>query len=138
MSLLKSFVLKHWWIALAAVVLGMAVSFAVKNTQVINQKIIDANRKIAEVTAELHEANAVIRQMHDEHEVALEVANQALRERVEIYEEARERICMAEKAIGSNTNFCDQLIPDDISMLWTTPAAGNNNPDADSPVPATN
>lgn len=138
LSLIKELVTKYWWIALGAFVFFMAVSFAIRKTRAIDTEISDAYRKIDKVTAQLKEANDVIKQMHDEHEIALEVANQALRERLAIYEEARERICRAEEAIGSNTNFCDQLIPDDISLLWDTPTAGSSNTDSDSHVPAAN
>lgn len=126
-SLIKTILGRYWWIGLAIIVFYLAVNFAIKKTREIDAEINAADRKIEAVTAQLKEANDVIRQMHNEHEIALEVANQALRERVEIYEKARERICRAEEVMGNNTNFCEQLIPDDLSRLWEAPAAGNND-----------
>lgn len=133
MSLIKSFFTKYWVWGLAILLASMITAFSVWKTNLIDKSVADTQRQIDEANAKLKTAYEIIDKMHDEHDAALEAANAALKERMEIYEEARERICSAEAAIGSNTNFCDQLLPDDIVRLWKEQDAARMS---NSPVPA--
>lgn len=131
LSLLKRIPNAVWLLALAIGLLLVCVKYANWKTDRIDAELDRAKREIAEANMKLETAGEIIQQMHDEHEIALESANNALRERIEIYEAARERICKAEKAIGGNTDFCNQLLPDDLRMLWQGSEAGiNTAPDS--------
>lgn len=99
------------------VILG-STAISIWKTNSVERKLVSAEKKIARANERLKTANAIIKQMRSEHASAIQLANTALKERMEIYENARERICEAEKRIGGNTDFCNQLMPDDIVRLW--------------------
>lgn len=100
-----------------AIILG-STALSIWKTNSVERKLVNAEKKIARANERLKTANAIIKEMRSEHTAAIQLANTALKERMEIYENARERICEAEKRIGSNTDFCNQLMPDDIVQLW--------------------
>lgn len=107
------------WLGLGgALLLILCIAFSNWQAGRINTQIIDAQNKIDQAEAKLNTAYEIIDKMHTEHDAALEAANQALKDRVDIYEAARDRICEAEKRINGNSKFCDQLVPDDIVRLW--------------------
>lgn len=107
------------WLGLgAALLVLLCLAFSNWQAKQVSTQISDAKNKIEKAEAKLNTAYEIIDKMHTEHDAALEAANQALRERVEIYEAARDRICEAEKRISGNTDFCSQLVPDDIVRLW--------------------
>lgn len=116
--LIKYLFNKYWVWGLGILLFGLIVVFSIWKTNLINASIADTQRQINEANARLATAYEIIDKMHDEHDAALEAANIALKERMEIYEAARDRICEAEKRIGGNTDFCSQLVPDDIVRLW--------------------
>lgn len=118
LALLKNLPKTVWLVVGAIALFILCISFANWKTDLVSSEIAKAKNEIAETKAKLNTAYEIIDKMHDEHEAALETANAALKERLEIYETARERICEAEKKIGGNTDFCNQLVPDDIIMLW--------------------
>lgn len=117
-NLIKYLFKKYWVWSLGILLFGLIVVFSIWKTNLINASIADTQRQINEANARLATAYEIIDKMHDEHDAALEAANIALKERMEIYEAARDRICEAEKRIGGNTDFCSQLVPDDIVRLW--------------------
>lgn len=107
------------WLGLGAILLFiLCIAFSNWQAKQVSTQISDAKNKIEKAEAKLNTAYEIIDKMHTEHDAALEAANQALRERVEIYEAARDRICEAEKRINGNSKFCNQLVPDDIVRLW--------------------
>lgn len=66
-------------------------------------------------------ADGIIAMMKLEHEAARIAANDAKLGRQEVYEQAREKLCRAETALGNNSVFCDMPIPDDLRVLWDKP-----------------
>lgn len=124
-SLLKKVSGKVWIGLLAGGLFVICLWFANWKADMVESEIAEANRKVEEANAKLVATGAIIQKMHDEHEAALESANAALRERIKIYETARERICEAEKRIGGHSDFCNQFVPDDITgLLYDENAAG--------------
>lgn len=75
------------------------------------------NSRVDYLQGKLIEADATIDTMKKEHNKAIIAVNEAFKERKEIYEQAKERLCEAERRIGQNSAFCEQSIPDDL-MLW--------------------
>lgn len=108
-----------YWLGLSIVLLVcLAFGLSIWKASSIDARMDEAQRQIDEANTRLKTAYDIIDKMHTEHDTALEAANTALKERMEIYEAARDRICEAEKRIHGNSNFCDQLVPDDIVRLW--------------------
>lgn len=128
--------LKKFGIAIIGILIILGSTMvSIWKTNAVEAKLVNAEKKIARANERLKTANAIIKQMHDEHDAAIQLANTALKERMEIYQNARERICEAEKRIGSNTDFCNQLMPDDIVRLWQEQDRARNSVSKNS-VPA--
>lgn len=133
-SFIKALVLKYWAWGLAVLLAITVIAYSNWQTRLIDKSMADTQQKIEQANTRLAEAYKIIDKMHDEHDAALEAANAALKERMEIYEAARDRICEAEKRINGNSAFCDQLVPDDIVRLWKEQDAARMS---GNPVPAT-
>lgn len=117
-TLLMTLLKKYWIYGIAILLACLITAFSIWKTNLIDKSVAETQRQIEEANARLGEAYKIIDKMHTEHDAALEAANTALKERIEIYEAARDRICEAEKRINGNSTFCDQLVPDDIVRLW--------------------
>lgn len=133
-TLIISILKKYWVYGLAILLAFLITAFSVWKTNMIDKSVAETQRQIEEAKAKLKTAYEIIDKMHDEHDAALEAANTALKERMEIYEAARDRICEAEKRINGNSAFCDQLVPDDIVRLWKEQDSARMS---GNPVPAT-
>lgn len=117
-TMLIALLKKYWIYGIAILLACLITAFSVWKTKLIDKNMAETQQKIEEANTRLAEAYKIIDKMHTEHDAALEAANIALKERMEIYEAARDRICEAEKRINGNSAFCDQLVPDDIVRLW--------------------
>lgn len=91
-----------------AIILVMAVSAFFNYRTNILQKKIDR-------------ADEIIALMKLEHQAAIVAAHDANLSRREIYEQAKDKLCRAETAMGQNSVFCDMPIPDDLRLLWEKP-----------------
>lgn len=66
-------------------------------------------------------ADEIIAIMKLEHQAAIIASKDASLGRREVYEQAKDKLCRAETALGENSVFCDMPIPDDLRLLWEKP-----------------
>lgn len=94
------------WIIAIVLVMGVSAFFNYRTTAL--QKKIDR-------------ADEIIAIMKLEHQAAIIASHDAALGRRQVYEQAKDKLCRAETAMGQNSVFCDMPIPDDLRLLWEKP-----------------